>query len=165
MLYAVLLPLILFASQINLSSQIDWGKIESDSAKFKAKIPGFYKTERTQKDKRLDIKYTTKLQGITYMISVAIHEIPLMDEKNLAKISLYAFADKVGVDTATIVSKTVKTKIGHAQESMLNKGTWLIHYRVYIYGNKQYQIIVFGESRHYRSDIAEKFMKYFKIKK
>ncbi len=128
----------------------------------RVKFPCIYTSSVTEKENYTTYRMKCKNSEITYIATVTNHKLKMTNFKKLIKVSLDAFTNNF-TDATTIYTKDwkVSKRVG-TKRQLLYKGN-LINYYVIISGNRQYQLIVFGNKDKSKDKTRNVFINSFKL--
>jgi hypothetical protein len=138
---------------------------KSKEGKCKVKFPATPKEETKSKTNATTVKISCKKDDQVYFVGYTLHEIKIIDHKDMAKVSLEAFIENTGGAAISQSEWIVKGNSGLKATINLEDKNALIEYRVVLIGQLQYQIAVTATKDDYDSDMAAKFIKSFKVTK
>lgn len=135
---------------------------KSEEGKFKIKFPGAIDITEKEKEKYKTTQITCTVNENVYFVVCTTHSAPMKKPKELAKVSLDSFVESLSGKISTKSDWDIKGNSGYIAVINIDK-TSVIHYRVVIVGQIQYQVVVIGKKTNYEEEVAKKFFKSFKI--
>jgi len=135
---------------------------KNQHTQMRVKFPCNYVPLVTEKENYTTYRMKCKNSEITYIASVTVHKLKMTNVKKMVKISLDAFSNNFK-NATTIYTKDWKVaKKTGIKRQLLYKGN-LLNYYVIISGNKQYQLIVFGNKDKSNDKTRNVFINSFKL--
>ncbi len=142
-----------------------WISYTSEEARFSIKFPGEFTEQVTEKEGRTTYKITSNINDLTFMISATKHKSMVENNQELLEVSLSEFNV---ILKGTIVSQMEVKKNGIKglkASIVITESNALLEYEVYMKGDFQYQVIVYGTTEVFDKDLSSQFFKGFKFLK
>jgi hypothetical protein len=136
---------------------------KSEEGKFKVKFPGSIDIKEAKSEKSTTKKITCEEANNAYFVGCTIHKIPMTNQKKMAEVSMDSFTESLDGKVSSKEDWNVKGNIGCQAKVSLEEGNAVVHYRVILVGQIQYQVIVTAKKKDYDAKVADKFFKSFKI--
>jgi hypothetical protein len=137
---------------------------DSDEGRFSVIFPAEYTTETEKGEGVTTIKTSCTLKGQTYFASYSLHEIKMVDHKEMAQVSYDSFMKAVGGELRSKTEWKVGDHSGLMAVMELVESSVKLEYRVVLVGNIQYQLVVMAPNADYNEKGAAKFFKSFTLK-
>lgn len=162
--FAALLTLTIVASSFALKQK--WYTYENNEAKMSIKFPAQFEESVKEKEKSTTYKAQMQGGGMLFLASGSVHKSTLENDiDGLLETSLNSFTKSL--DGAIVSTERIELKGVQGSFSILTMGDGSnkIEYRVFLKGNKQYQIISAQLESEFDQEVADEFYKSFKILK
>ena len=143
-----------------------WYTYENQEIKMSVKFPAQFEESTTEKEKTTTYKAQMQGGGMLFLASGSLHKSSLeSDIDGLLETSLESFAESL--KGKIISTERIELKGAQGSYSVLTLGEdkTKLEYRVFLKGNKQYQIISAQLEGEYDQKTADEFYKSFKIMK
>ena len=163
-LSAILLTLTIVASSFAMKQK--WYTYENEKIKMTVKFPTQFKESVTEKEKSTTYKAQMQGGGMLFMVSGSVHKSTLEnDVDGLLKTSLNSFVESLKGEIVSTERIELKGTQGSYSVLTMGENESKIEYRVFLKGNKQYQLISAQLESEYDQKTADEFYKSFKIMK
>jgi len=138
---------------------------KSSEGKFKVKFPGAIDIKEEEKEKSTTKKISCNENNNAYFVNWTEHKITMKDQKKMAEVSLDSFLKSLGGSVSNKEDWNLKKYVGRKAKISLEEEKAVVHYRVILVGQNQYQVIVTAKKKDFDAKAAEKFFKSFKVTK
>ena len=141
-----------------------WVSYTSQEGKVKMKFPGEYEVSEEQKETHKVVKISSTIGDENYFLSYTVHNMPMKEHYEMAKVSLNSFAEAFGVEPSNEEDFVYKSHRGRQATLRLEERGIVITYKALLVDQIQYQIVVV-QAEDGDQATKEKFLKSFKLLK
>ena len=160
----IVLALFIVASSFAIKQK--WYAYENQEAKMSIKFPAQFEETKTEKEKSTTYKAQMQVGGMLFLASGSVHQSTLENDiDGLLETSLNSFKESLKGTIVSTESIELKGAKGTFAVMTLGESEAKLEYRVFLKGNKQYQIISAQLETVYDQETADEFYKSFKILK